>query len=400
MRKDGWKTFRLGDIAENISVRVDDPATSELDRFVGLEHLDSGSVYVKRWGSTMNYSSGKSFQSGDVLLCRRRPYLRKCSEANFGGVCSGDAYVLREKHDFIVPGLLKYILNTEEFWEYAISNSDGSMSARVKFRDLEKYSVTLPPKRKQDEILEILNNCSAMNRSKKNVNLNTSIVYQKLLSELFDIELRRKIWKDNGSPLGDSEIIRLADIAEISFSNVDKKSRDGEEAALLCNYMDVYSNDYISKDIDFMQSTAKDAQIDKFSLEEGDILATKDSETPDDIGVPAIVRGLSLEVICGYHLAIIRTTNDRVFNAFLFHYMKSNFVKSYFKMMAQGSTRFALGKEAFESLPVPIPKLEKQHYYSNILDSLLSVISTTKRETDLQNGLLEKLLGGDMSELQ
>ena len=142
MSKEGWTTVTLGDIAENISVRVNDPSKSGLDRFVGLVHLDSGSVAVSRWDSTESVTSlMKQFQAGDVLLARRNAYLRRASAVDFEGVCSGDAYVLREKPDAVVPGLLKYILNTNRFWEYAIANADGSMSTRVKWKHLEKMKI-------------------------------------------------------------------------------------------------------------------------------------------------------------------------------------------------------------------------------------------------------------------
>lgn len=157
MSKEGWTTVTLGDIAENISVRVDDPSKSGLDRFVGLVHLDSGSVTVSRWDSTDSVTSSmKQFQAGDVLLARRNAHLRRASAVDFEGVCSGDAYVLREKPDVIVPGLLKYILNTNRFWEYAIANADGSMSTRVKWKHLQSYSIILNSKTEQNQNLELL----------------------------------------------------------------------------------------------------------------------------------------------------------------------------------------------------------------------------------------------------
>jgi len=397
--EEGWTTVTLGDIAENISVRVDDPSKSGLDRFVGLVHLDSGSVTVSRWDSAESVTSSmKRFEAGDILLARRNAHLRRASAVGFGGVCSGDAYVLREKPGAIVPGLLKYILNTNRFWEYAIANADGSMSTRVKYRNLESFSLDLPPISRQKGILELLNCASKLEEANTQIHENSSITYEKSLSELFAIDLRTKTWRENSEMLGNADIFRLADLADISFSNVDKKTRVDENRVLLCNYMDVYSNDYINDGIEFMEASAKELQIKRFRLLEGDILATKDSETPDDIGVPAMVRDLNQQIICGYHLAVIRIKDDRVNKNFFFHYMKSSFVKSYFKMMAQGSTRFALGKQAFESLPVPILASEKQQHYAKIFDSLLTVVSGTENSEliiRLQKQLIELLLGGE-----
>ena len=89
--------------------------------------------------------------------------------------------------------------------------------------------------------------------------------------------------------MSDWTIFRLFEIAEIYISNVDKKSRKGQTPIQLCNYMDVYSNEYITSQIEFMKSTANQSEIDKFKIQCGDVIITKDSETPYDIGIPATV---------------------------------------------------------------------------------------------------------------
>ena len=85
------------------------------------------------------------------------------------------------------------------------------------------------------------------------------------------------------------EVRRLRTIAELRVSNVDKHTKDNETPVRLCNYVDVYKNDRISEDIEFMQATATPDEIERFRLDADDVLITKDSETWDDIGVPALV---------------------------------------------------------------------------------------------------------------
>lgn len=82
----------------------------------------------------------------------------------------------------------------------------------------------------------------------------------------------------------------LGEISNIRFSNVDKKSHPKTEIPVkLCNYMDVYSNNNITNSLDFMSATANQREIEKFTIERGDVIITKDSETPDDIAVSAFV---------------------------------------------------------------------------------------------------------------
>lgn len=154
---DGWKSVRLDEVAEEISDRVDNPSKSGYDRFVGLEHLDSGDLTVRRWGSTADLLSAmKLFKSGDILIGRRNAYLKRASKAEFDGVCSGDAYVVREKKGKIAEGLLPIILNSDPFWDYTIAHASGTMSKRAKWRDLAEYSFILPPPDEQRRIATTL----------------------------------------------------------------------------------------------------------------------------------------------------------------------------------------------------------------------------------------------------
>ncbi|MFQ5685397.1 MAG: hypothetical protein ACE5GV_01925 [Candidatus Scalindua sp.] len=102
------------------------------------------------------------------------------------------------------------------------------------------------------------------------------------------------------------EVKRLKYVSQILFSNVDKKTHNNDKEVLLCNYVDVYKNDIIDESIDFMKATANENEIEKFRIEKGDVLVTKDSESPDDIAVPAFVNSNFENVLCGYHLAIIK----------------------------------------------------------------------------------------------
>src|SRR5262249_7956877 len=120
------------------------------------------------------------------------------------------------------------------------------------------------------------------------------------------------------------EVKRLKFLADIRFSNVDKKAVEGEEPVLLCNYVDVYKNDEITNQLQFMEATASEPEIEAFRLQIGDVLITKDSESPDDIAIPAFVRESMGKLLCGYHLAMIRTSNlSRIQGKYVFYLFSS-----------------------------------------------------------------------------
>ena len=150
-------------------------------------------------------------------------------------------------------------------------------------------------------------------------------------------------------------------------SNIDKKSKEGESIIFLCNYMDVYRNEFITDDITFMKATASDIQIEKFLLKNGDVLVTKDSEDPKDIAVPALVTKNYENVVCGYHLTRIRPKNE-ILGRYLFRLLQAKPFNSYFEVNAKGVTRFGLGTEAFLNFEILVPTIQEQITIANFLD--------------------------------
>lgn len=157
-----------------------------------------------------------------------------------------------------------------------------------------------------------------------------------------------------------SQWVPLSAVCEVRVSNVDKKSEPGELPVRLCNYTDVYKNDYITDDLEFMRATASSAEIAKFGLRIGDVVITKDSETPDDIGIPSLVDSSSADLVCGYHLAIIRPTPNKVDPTFLAKQLAQPCIARYFGQQANGSTRYGLSITAIERAPIWLPLIEQQ----------------------------------------
>lgn len=154
------------------------------------------------------------------------------------------------------------------------------------------------------------------------------------------------------------DVKKLKYVAEANPSNIDKKSKDEEDEVYLCNYVDVYKNEFISSEIEFMKATANKSQIEKFKLKKGDVIATKDSETPDDIGNPALVIEDFDDVVCGYHLTHIKP--QKVTGEYLFRLFQSKILQAYFEVSANGITRFGLGVDKFNSVLILLPSPKEQ----------------------------------------
>ena len=164
------------------------------------------------------------------------------------------------------------------------------------------------------------------------------------------------------------EVRRLRNVADMRVSNVDKHIKEGETPVRLCNYVDVYKNDRISQQMNFMRATATAEEIVRFRLEEGDVLITKDSETWDDIGVPALVTEPAPDLISGYHLALLRPLADQLVGGFLLRALQSKGLAYQFHVEAKGVTRYGLSHAAIKSVWMPLPPLLEQAVIVRYLD--------------------------------
>lgn len=161
---------------------------------------------------------------------------------------------------------------------------------------------------------------------------------------------------------------RLHDVAKLRTSNVDKKSEDGEQAVRLCNYVDVYKNDKVTMALNFMEATATQVQVERFALVVGDVVITKDSETPDDIGVPALIAETAPDLVCGYHLTIVRPNPNDIVGAYLFYAIASRLSAYQFYLAANGVTRYGLTYQGTKNLRIALPSISEQRQIAAFLD--------------------------------
>ena len=164
------------------------------------------------------------------------------------------------------------------------------------------------------------------------------------------------------------EVRRLRNVIDMRVSNVDKHVKENEEPVRLCNYVDVYKNDYITEQMNFMQATATDEEIKRFRLEKDDVLITKDSETWNDIGVPALVTEPASDLISGYHLALLRPQTDELIGGYLLCALQSKGLAYQFHIEAKGVTRYGLSHDGIKSVWLPLPPLAEQTAIVRYLD--------------------------------
>jgi type I restriction enzyme S subunit len=191
------------------------------------------------------------------------------------------------------------------------------------------------------------------------------------------------------------EVKPLAEIADIKVSNVDKKSFSGELPVRLCNYMDVYAGRYLGNGDRYMEATCTPRELAAFGLRRGDVLITKDSESPDDIAIPALIDDDVQELVCGYHLAVLRLRSDALDPVVLLKQLESERLRRYFGQRAGGSTRYGLSTRAIAQAPILVPPEEAQRSIVETHRSIDTQITHTEaliaKQEQVRAGLMQDL---------
>jgi type I restriction enzyme S subunit len=179
-------------------------------------------------------------------------------------------------------------------------------------------------------------------------------------------------YKESGLPWlgqvpGHWDTRRLRHACDMRVSNVDKRTKVSETPVRLCNYVEVYKNERIRESTRFMVATASEDERVRFGLHKGDVLITKDSEQWNDIGVPALVEFEAPDLVCGYHLAILRA-RPGLGGAFLHRALESHFIAAQFHVEANGVTRYGLSHGAIQCVTIPFPPSHEQAAIVRFLD--------------------------------
>ena len=165
----------------------------------------------------------------------------------------------------------------------------------------------------------------------------------------------------------DWRLEKLKFFADVRNSNVDKNISEDEKPVRLCNYTDVYYNDRITPDLNFMEGSATEAEIERYRLKGSQVIITKDSEGWDDIGVPALITEDMPEVLCGYHLSVFEP-GPELNGGFLAWLCRAEPLNDQFKVAANGVTRFGLGQYPMKNAYIALPPLETQGRIMQFLD--------------------------------
>lgn len=401
-----WEVIRAGALFREI-VDTGHPELEllSINRFVGItKQSETG----RKTRASKDRSAYKRIRPGELGYNLMNAFMGSIGVSTQEGILS-PAYAVARPRREIEPSYFHYLYRTPLYQAQFERHSYGIMYERNRlyFDRFKTIPTLIPPLDEQRPIVGYLR--TQDRQIAKLIRGKRWLI--ELLNEQKQIIIHRAVTRglNPGVPLKPSgidwlgdvpahwEICPLKAIGNVQFSGVDKHSHDDELPIKLCNYTDVYKNDFITSDMNFMVATATEAEISRFRLAVGDVLLTKDSETPDDIGVPALVRSMPESgVVCGYHLAMIRPKAMIAIGEFIFRALSDRVVARQFHLAANGVTRFGLAKADVKKAVIPLPRLnEQKKICAHIAAEFAPInesIAATKREIALIREYRDRLI--------
>lgn len=371
--KSAWKLVKFGDVVAEPKESVSDTTSSCLEHLVGLEHIDSESIHLRRSANLQDEETTftKVFRSGDVLFGRRRAYLKKAAQANFDGVCSGDITVFRAKKN-LLPELLPFVVNNDKFFDYAVKHSAGGLSPRVKFKDLANYEFLLPPKEQQAELSELLwamdevieKDLAVLEKLGKIIHKESEISfikgnYSAETKDFFSFKIP-KHWS----------IMKISDVANVEYGISESVANNTDPNI----GWQIITGANINLDGSFDLTKKRYIEVpekDRFFLKKGDLLFNWRSGSPEHIGKTAIFdfdgdytyASFILRIRCGDLL-------DNQFAFYLLNFLRK--IEFFTKNIAQ-QVNFKINATVFREIEIPLPPRYEQIKIREKLVQLSSV---------------------------
>lgn len=365
----GWKVWRFDQIATNVNVRIDNPSESGMEHYVGLEHLDSDSLKIRRWGSPDEVEATKlCFKKGDIIFGRRRAYQRKLGVAEFDGICSAHAMVLRAKPDVALPEFLPFFMQSDLFMNRAVEISVGSLSPTINWKSLAGQEFELPPIDEQRRLVELFSSISALEEELRTAEHEATLLQKAAMQDLLDAELNGWPQKSIG------EVFKVTTGGTPSRNNA--TFWNGEIPWVKTGEVNYYVIESTEERITEKGLSGSAAKL----CPPNSVLVALYGQGP----TRGRVGMLGVEAAVNQACAAIHP-NDDFDPWFVFYYLSSKYLS--LRAMAQGAAQPNLNLAMIKGFGIPTPTLDEQKSAVVSIDA----IAKAKVEILQRRGLVAKL---------
>ncbi|HFQ5339693.1 TPA: restriction endonuclease subunit S [Vibrio vulnificus] len=354
------QTVKFGDICKEVKLTTKDPIGDGYERYIGLEHLDSGSLKIKRWGMIAedNPSFTRVFKKGQILFGKRRPYLKKAAIAEFDGICSGDIIVMEAKSNLTDKELLPHIIQSKVMWNWAIQNSSGSLSPRTKFSVLKELEITLPDKPQMSRCLEVIDKAQ---ECFDRIDLLHADIYKIKTKLAYDRMLKGNWYRQMFMKPDDANIPkgwRLTTIGDVlidtQYGLSEALEKEGEYPVL--RMMNI-TNGYVDpNDMKYLSSDYGDAE--KYTLNKGDLVFNR-TNSMEWVGRTGIFELDDKYLFASYLIRLV-VDESQVSPFYLNQYLNLPLVQYRLKAFATpGVSQANINPGSLKSLPILLPPIDE-----------------------------------------
>ena len=376
----------LGDVVDHVKDKVDKDST-DLEFYVGGEHIDGDEITVRRRGriegSTIGPAFHTRFQQGDVLLMSRNPHLRKASMVDFDGICSDVSYVCRTKdNNVLLQSLLPFILQTPEFWQFAEENKKGGLPFFLNWKDFARFEFELIPIDRQQQISNLL---WAMERTKN--------AYRELIAKTDELVKSQFIERFISGERYPS--VRLDAVSKVSSGLTKNSKRPTFEIKMPYLRVANVFFDYI--DLDDVQTIGvQQGEIEKTLLKKGDVLFVEGNGSPDQIGRVAVWEGQSAPMLHQNHIIKARPDERKVLPRYCMYFFMTQAGRNQILSSAKTTSGlYTLSLSKIAGFMLPLAPLEEQQRFLQLVEqsdkSKFEAQQTLKELTDAQKAFMKKI---------
>lgn len=374
--------------------------------FLGADNIENGTLSLNKT-TFISKEKHESMRKGivqekDILLVMRgngtgRSCIYENKAKSYAARINSGLVIIRTESEHTDVQFLQQLILSPVIQKQFESFMFGSAQPQLTIQLLKSLRFPFPPLPEQKTIAQILSTWDKAIITTEQLLANSQQQKRALMQQL--LTGKKRLLDQNGVRFsGEWKDVPLHKIAEVIVSPVDKKTEPNEIPVELCNYTDVYYNHQITRNISFMKATATKSEIAKYTLRRGDVIITKDSETPGDIAVPALVSEDLKGVVCGYHLAIVRPHIDCLNGAFLNYLFSMQSTRYYFFTLATGATRFGLSVGGINRAHFRVPEVAEQQKIAAVLSNADQEISVLQQKLNAlkqeKKALMQQLLTG------
>jgi type I restriction enzyme, S subunit len=382
-----WRTVTLADVCnfENGDRGKNYPGKSAILSagvpFVNAGDLDGGSLR----GGTLSYispdhfrklSNGK-FKKGDILFCLRGTLGKFARvESDISGAIASSLIIIRPKSS-IHPDYLKSYLGSNVCKEQIELYRNGAAQPNLAASSLKRFEVPLPTIPEQQRIAAILDKADALRRKRKRS------------LELFD-SLRQAIFLDmfDGSAQASSVSELLKDGLLLLHkdgnhgSNYPRADEFGDDGIPFLSARSIDDEGTVNvSQIQYLR-TSKAESLKIGWIKAGDILLAHNAS----VGKVALYQGEYERALIGTSLTCYRPNPDRLSPQYLMSALRSQYFQSQLTKSMGQTTRNQVPITAQRDLKIPVPAIEQQREYGNVVASQArQAVLLNKHEAGLES---------------